>query len=174
MNTLSLRTRHVEILCEQDIIYPFIHSLQSILIWVTRMLEPIPATLAWGWYTLDVSPIWNKDNTKDRHPFILIFIPVGNLESPNDHTPLTAYLWTVGESQRTQREPTQIWGEHANSTKKGPSQMLESYSGLSCSEATVLTTMLPYDIIYTLVESKSTVFLNRTWILGFLQAVSLL
>lgn len=41
----------------------------------------------------------------------------------------------------TSPEPTQTQGKHANSTQKGPGQLLESNSGPSCYVATVLTTV---------------------------------
>lgn len=44
-------------------------------------------------------------------------------------------------SQSTQREPTETWEENANSTQKGPGQMLDLDPGPSYYEATVLTTL---------------------------------
>lgn len=55
---------------------------------------------------------------RDRKP-LLTLTPMGNLDSPVNLTPLTAGLWTVGGSRSTRREPTQTWGEHANSPEKG-------------------------------------------------------
>lgn len=49
-----------------------------------------------------------------------------------------------GGSRSTQKEPTQIQGERTNSPQKGPGQGMDVNSGPSCSEATVLTTMLLY------------------------------
>lgn len=43
---------------------------------------------------------------------------MGNLESSINLTPLTACLRTMGGSRSTWSEPTQTWGEHANSTQK--------------------------------------------------------
>lgn len=48
-------------------------------------------------------------------------------------------LWTVGESQTSQRESTQTWREHANSLHEDPGQMVDLNTGLSFCEATVLT-----------------------------------
>ena len=45
----------------------------------------------------------------------------------------------------SQREPTDTWGEHANSTQKGTSWDLNKE--LSCCEATVLTTTNFDDLI---------------------------
>ncbi|XP_060758999.1 serine/threonine-protein kinase pim-2-like, partial [Neoarius graeffei] len=42
-----------------------------------------------------------------------------------------------GGNQSTQRKPTQTWGEHANSTQKGPCRPLGSNPEPSCCEATV-------------------------------------
>lgn len=50
------------------------------------------------------------------------FQPMTNLESPVNLT--TACLWDVGGSHSTQRNPTQTWGEHANSTQKSQAKQL--------------------------------------------------
>uniref|UniRef100_A0AAZ1XT52 Protein NLRC3 n=1 Tax=Oreochromis aureus TaxID=47969 RepID=A0AAZ1XT52_OREAU len=44
----------------------------------------------------------------------LTFSPMGNLEILMNLFPLTAYLWTLGGSRSTRREPMQTRGEHGN------------------------------------------------------------
>ncbi len=77
------------------------------------------------------------------------------LKRERDNKPKTAWAGTphwanvpnmhflmVGGNQSTSRKPTQTWGEHANSTQKGPTPA--GYrTGASCCKATVLTTKAP-------------------------------
>ena len=51
---------------------------------------------------------------------------------------MRARFWIVGGSRSTRRELTYTWGEHANSTQKGP--IWDSDQESSCCEVTVLTT----------------------------------
>uniref|UniRef100_A0A669AZP2 G1 to S phase transition 1, like n=1 Tax=Oreochromis niloticus TaxID=8128 RepID=A0A669AZP2_ORENI len=54
------------------------------------------------------------------------FVPA--FESPVNLTPLTACFWTMGGSRRG---PTHTQGEHANSTQKGPNQVVDLNPELS-------------------------------------------
>ena len=64
----------------------------------------------------------------------------------------------VGGSQSTWREPSHTWGEHANTTQKGPNQ--ESNLKPVCCEAMVLATTPPcshihnYDFIISIENLK--------------------
>lgn len=51
---------------------------------------------------MDTLKIWITH--RDRQPLALTFKPTGNLESPSNRTPLTAWIWTLGGSRRSQRD----------------------------------------------------------------------
>lgn len=53
----------------------------------------------------------------------------------------------------------QTWGEHANSTQKGPTQIMDLEMGPSCCETTVLTIVLPV----TALEGPSSPKNFRAW-----------
>lgn len=48
----------------------------------------------------------------------------------------------------SRRGPTHAQGEHANSTKKGPNQVVDSNPELSCCEAVVQTTVPPWLVLF--------------------------
>lgn len=64
------------------------------------------------------------------------------------------FFWTVGGNRSTQRRPTHVWGEHANSTQEGPSWK----SNLEpCDyEAAVLTTVLSTNLLFLLLIGLNT------------------
>lgn len=81
-------------------------------------------------------------------------------------------LWTVGESQTSQRESTQTWGEHAN-MHEDPGQMVDLNTGLSFCEATVLTVSMSTHLVIIKHNSRIVASVQRkSGALFFLTSIS--
>ena len=108
-----------------QLIHPFIHFLHPpVLTWGRRGVEPIPAfTGREAGYTLDRSPVHQRATQRQSiQPSTLTLTPRNNLESPIN---LTCMFLGGGRKLEYHRKPKHTWGEHTNSTQKGPSR----YSG---------------------------------------------
>lgn len=86
--------------------------------------------------TLERSP----GHHRKRQPHTFTFTLLGNSVSPISLTP-KACRWTVGRSRSSRREPKQIRGAHAKSTKKGPWPGIKLRSFLLWRKARTLSRM---------------------------------
>lgn len=113
---------------------------------VERGQELLPAVIGKVRYTHDKLRVCHRITTQ-RKTFMLAFTVVAYLEWQVK----LVHVWSLGRSWSTQRESMQAQGEHANSTQKGSTQLVDSNPGPSDHCTTILLSFcpkLPQTLVY--------------------------